>query len=52
MIHRVHDDTAVVRALAEPAPAAGLSMALEVVVSVGYLADGSTAGHEDHAGLA
>ena len=52
VIYRVHHDTSVVRADAEPALAAGLSVALEVVISVGYLADGCTAGYEDHTDLA
>ena len=52
VIVRVHHDTTVVRALAQPATTAGLAVALQVVVGVGNLTDGGAAGHEHHAGLA
>ena len=52
MIVRVHDDTTVVRALAEPAATACLSVGFEVVVGVGHDTDNCAAADEDHAGFA
>ena len=52
VIVRVHHNTTVVRALAQPATTAGFTVALQVVVGVGNLTDGGAAGHEHHAGLA
>ncbi len=52
MIDRVHYNTTVVRALAEPAAASGLSVGFEVVVRVGHDTDGSAAADENHTGLA
>ena len=52
VINRVHDNTTVVRTLAEPAAAACLSVRLKVVVSVGDHTYSCAAAYEDHTGLA
>ena len=51
VINRVHNDTTVVRASAEPTLATGLTVTLEVVVCIGYLTNGSAAADENHTGL-
>jgi hypothetical protein len=51
VIVRVHDNTTVVRTLAEPAATSGLSVALQVMIRIGNGTDRGTAGNEHHAGL-
>ena len=51
VIVRVHDNTTVVRALAHPTAATRLTMALQVMVRVGYGTDRCAAGNEHHTGF-
>ncbi len=51
VIHRVHNNTAVVRTTTEPTRATGLTRLLEGVVRVAYATDGSLTSREDQASL-
>ena len=51
VIVRVHDNTTVVRASAEPTATTGLTRRFQCVIAIADAANGSLAGTEDTAGL-
>ena len=51
VVHRVHDDTAVVRTAAEPAAASSLAARFESMNGVTYHTDSGAAGEEHLAGF-